>query len=136
MKKFTSLILIIFIITLVCFATYSLGQIKAKETNQIITPQNLVFTPTSDPLYLLNDPYINQSHLQLDYPPSPTAQQIREICAFNIKTSNSQWAGFLHDMQSTCTADNINTCWQDQARTNGFSTSAIITCFTNYEIKR
>lgn len=58
-------------------------------------------------------------------------QNIREICVWNQNSDKKLWWDFVGNVNKNCTADNADTCWQDQAKAAGLDTQKITDCFNN-----
>jgi len=58
-------------------------------------------------------------------------QNVREICAWNQTEDKSVWWKFIEAVNTNCTAENADTCWQDQASSAGLDTDKITDCFNN-----
>lgn len=56
-------------------------------------------------------------------------QDIREICAWNLTDDKKMWWNFVGNVNKNCTAQNADTCWEDQAKSAGFDTNKITECF-------
>ena len=56
-------------------------------------------------------------------------QDVREICAYNLSSDKTQWWNFVGNVNKNCTAQNADTCWEDQAKQAGFDTNKIKECF-------
>ncbi len=56
-------------------------------------------------------------------------QDIREICAWNLSTDKTQWWNFIGAVNKNCTAQNADSCWEDQAKSAGLDTTKITECF-------
>jgi hypothetical protein len=57
-------------------------------------------------------------------------QNIREMCVWNIVGDNKkQWWDFIGAINKNCTADNADSCWENQAKQVGLDTVAITDCF-------
>ena len=56
-------------------------------------------------------------------------QDVREICAWNQSTDKTQWWNFIDNVNKNCTAQNADSCWEDQAKSAGFDTTKITECF-------
>lgn len=58
-------------------------------------------------------------------------EDVREMCAFNLAGDNKlPWWDFVGLVNQNCTAQNADTCWEDQAKKAGFDTNKITDCFT------
>jgi len=56
-------------------------------------------------------------------------QDIREICAWNQSPDKTQWWNFISGINKNCTAQNADTCWENQAKSAGYDTAKITECF-------
>lgn len=56
-------------------------------------------------------------------------QDIREICAWNLTDDKKMWWNFVDNVNKACTAQDADTCWEDQAKKAGFDTNKITECF-------
>jgi hypothetical protein len=56
-------------------------------------------------------------------------QDVREICAYNMNEDKTNWWTFVDNVNQNCTAQNADTCWEDQAKKAGFDTAKITECF-------
>jgi len=56
-------------------------------------------------------------------------QDVREICAWNQVTDKTQWWNFIAAVNKNCTAQNADTCWENQAKSAGLDTTKITECF-------
>jgi len=56
-------------------------------------------------------------------------QDIREICAWNQVSDKKQWWNFVDNVNKNCTAQNADTCWEEQAKKAGLNTNKITECF-------
>jgi predicted DsbA family dithiol-disulfide isomerase len=56
-------------------------------------------------------------------------QDVREICAWNQTTDKSQWWNFIGAVNKNCTAQNADSCWENQAKSAGLDTTKITECF-------
>ncbi|MFA5025352.1 MAG: hypothetical protein WC503_02520 [Candidatus Shapirobacteria bacterium] len=56
-------------------------------------------------------------------------QDIREICAWNQTTDKTQWWNFIGAVNKNCTAQNADSCWENQAKSAGLDTTKITECF-------
>ena len=54
-------------------------------------------------------------------------QDVREICAFNLGNLANWWR-FVTLVNSNCTANNVDTCWTQQAKDAGLDTAKISAC--------
>ncbi|MBP6989177.1 hypothetical protein KBB48_00190 [Candidatus Shapirobacteria bacterium] len=62
-------------------------------------------------------------------------QDVREICAWNLSSDKKQWWDFIGAVNKNCTAQNADSCWEDQAKTAGLDTNKITECFNKDGIK-
>lgn len=58
-------------------------------------------------------------------------QDVREICAYNLAEDKKLWWDFIKNVNDNCTAQNADTCWEDQAKKAGLDTTKITECFNN-----
>ncbi len=58
-------------------------------------------------------------------------QNVREICAYNTTDNKTKWWNFIDNVNKNCTAQNADTCWEDQANAADLDTQAIKDCFNN-----
>lgn len=58
-------------------------------------------------------------------------EDVREICAWNQTTDKKQWWNFVENVNKNCTAQNADSCWEDQAKKAGYDTAKITECFNN-----
>ncbi|MBP9817852.1 hypothetical protein KBC75_03840 [Candidatus Shapirobacteria bacterium] len=56
-------------------------------------------------------------------------QNVREMCAWKQVTDKKQWWDFVGNINKNCTAQNSDSCWEDQAKKAGLDTSKITECF-------
>jgi len=56
-------------------------------------------------------------------------QNIREICVWNQSTDKTQWWNFIGAINKNCTAQDVDTCWENQAKSAGLDTAKITQCF-------
>lgn len=57
-------------------------------------------------------------------------QDVREICAWNqVGDNKKMWWDFVGNVNKNCTAQNADTCWEDQAKQAGLDTAKITECF-------
>lgn len=56
-------------------------------------------------------------------------QNVREICAFNMNEDKTNWWNFVTNVNTNCTSENADTCWEEQAKKAGFDTNKITECF-------
>ncbi len=56
-------------------------------------------------------------------------QDVREICAYNLATDKKLWWDFVKNVNDNCTAQNADTCWEEQATKAGLDTNKITECF-------
>jgi len=62
-------------------------------------------------------------------------QDIREICAWNQNEDKTQWWDFIASVNKNCTAQNADSCWEEQAKSAGLDSTKITECFNNDGIK-
>jgi len=58
-------------------------------------------------------------------------EDVREVCAWNLKKNVGQWWGFVAAVNKNCNLGNADNCWEKQAKDNGFDTGKIKQCFGN-----
>jgi hypothetical protein len=56
-------------------------------------------------------------------------QDVREICAWNQTEDKQVWWNFVDNVNASCTSQNADTCWEDQAKKAGLDTTKITDCF-------
>lgn len=56
-------------------------------------------------------------------------QNVREICAYNLSDDKSNWWKFVENVNTSCTSENADTCWEEQAKKAGLDTNKITECF-------
>ena len=57
-------------------------------------------------------------------------QDLREICAWNqLGDDKTKWWDFIGNVNKNCTADNADSCWEQQAQQAGLNTNQITDCF-------
>jgi len=56
-------------------------------------------------------------------------QDVREICAYNMNDDKTNWWKFIDNVNTNCTVDDVDTCWEEQAKKAGFDTNKITECF-------
>jgi len=56
-------------------------------------------------------------------------QDVREICAWNQTEDKKIWWNFVGNVNKSCTAQNADSCWEDQAKKAGLDTTKITDCF-------
>jgi protein-disulfide isomerase len=61
-------------------------------------------------------------------------QNIRELCVY-YDLGEQAWFDFAIAMNSKCTSSNADTCWTDVAKTLGYDTAKIQSCFDTNKIK-
>lgn len=58
-------------------------------------------------------------------------QNVRELCAWNLSGDNKKnWWDFIGLVNKNCTADNADTCWEQQGKQAGLDTNKITECFS------
>ncbi len=62
-------------------------------------------------------------------------QDIRETCAWELAQDKEKWWEFIGQINRHCSADNIDSCWQNQAQALGLDQEAIQNCFNRKAIK-
>lgn len=101
--------------------------------NQIELHPRYTFTKVKNPLIVGS----TSSYLKIDnqnYYGSPQGreelnQNIREICAFNMKKDNYSWLGFINGYNQGCQKNQDEHCWEDQANQFNFDIKEISQCF-------
>ncbi len=56
-------------------------------------------------------------------------QDVREICAYNLVEDKKLWWDFVKNVNDNCTAQNADTCWEEQAKKAGLDSNKITECF-------
>lgn len=56
-------------------------------------------------------------------------QDVREICAYNMNEDKTNWWKFIENVNTACTSENADTCWEEQAKKAGLDTNKITECF-------
>jgi len=56
-------------------------------------------------------------------------QDVREICAWNLNSDKKLWWNFIDNVNKNCTAQNADSCWEQEAKKAGLDTQAITDCF-------
>lgn len=56
-------------------------------------------------------------------------QDVREICAWNLSDDKKNWWNFVANVNKNCTAQNADTCWEEQAKQAGLDSNKITECF-------
>jgi len=56
-------------------------------------------------------------------------QDVREICAYNLSDDKKSWWNFVDNVNKSCTAQNADSCWEEQAKKAGLDTAKITDCF-------
>lgn len=56
-------------------------------------------------------------------------QDVREICAYNMNDDKTNWWRFVENVNTNCTSENADTCWEEQAKKAGLDTNKITECF-------
>jgi hypothetical protein len=57
-------------------------------------------------------------------------EDVREMCAWNqVGDDKTKWWDFIGNINKNCTAQNADTCWQQQAQQAGLDTNQITDCF-------
>jgi hypothetical protein len=56
-------------------------------------------------------------------------EDVREICAYNLNDNKKSVWDFILNVNNNCTAQNADTCWEDQAKKAGLDTNKITECF-------
>lgn len=61
---------------------------------------------------------------------SEAIQDVREICAYNnLGDDKTNWWKFVENVNTNCTTDTVDTCWEEQAKSAGLDTNQITECF-------
>jgi len=61
---------------------------------------------------------------------SEAIQDVREICAYNsLGDDKTNWWKFVENVNNNCTVDDVDTCWEEQAKSAGLDTNQITECF-------
>ncbi len=84
------------------------------------------------PQALLVNP--NQGYLSL-HGRQELNQDVREVCAWNLKKDVKQWWNFITAVDKNCNIGNVGSCWQKQAKDNGFEEAKIQQCFDKEALK-
>lgn len=58
-------------------------------------------------------------------------EDVRELCAYNLADNKKNWWDFVGNVNANCTAQNADTCWEEQAKKAGLDTNKITACFNN-----
>lgn len=61
-------------------------------------------------------------------------QDVREICAWNQTDDKKKWWDFVLKVNANCTAENADTCWEDNAKAANLDTNKITECFNKEAI--
>jgi len=61
-------------------------------------------------------------------------QDVREICAWNQNEDKTKWWDFVNNVNQNCTAQNADTCWEEEAKKADLDTAKISQCFNNEAI--
>ena len=57
-------------------------------------------------------------------------QDVREMCAWNqVGDDKTKWWDFIGNINKNCTAQNADTCWEQQGKLAGLDTNLITDCF-------
>jgi hypothetical protein len=56
-------------------------------------------------------------------------EDVREICAWNLNSDKKLWWDFIGNINKNCTAQNADSCWEQEAKKAGLDTQAITDCF-------
>ena len=62
-------------------------------------------------------------------------QNVREMCAWNLTEDKTNWWNFVDNVNKNCTYENVDSCWEDQAKTANLNVQAISECFNKDGIK-
>ncbi len=65
---------------------------------------------------------------------SEANQDVREICAWNQTDDKKIWWTFIDNVNKSCTAQNVDNCWEAQAKRAGLDTIKITECFNKEAI--
>jgi len=108
-------------------ATYvknSNGQLK--DVNDCKTQiAAMVKTCNNESKYLkIGNNYYTSLHGRME-----ATQDVREICAYNLASDKKLWWDFVKNVNNNCTAQNADTCWEEQAKKAGLDTNKITECF-------
>ena len=56
-------------------------------------------------------------------------ENIRELCAWKLSENKQRWWTFIENVQNNCLPQNIDDCWDDQAKSAGLDSNLITACF-------
>lgn len=106
------------------YVTNSQGQLKdVNDCQQQIA--KMVTTCNDDKQYLkIGNNFYTSLHGRQE-----ATQDIREICAYNLNDDKKAWWNFVDNVNKNCTAQNSDTCWEEQAKQAGLDTTKITDCF-------
>ena len=62
-------------------------------------------------------------------------QGIREICAWGLSDNKTNWWNFVDNVNTNCNYQNVDSCWEDQAKKAGLDTNKITECFNKNAIE-
>ncbi len=57
-------------------------------------------------------------------------QNVREICAYSQAEDKTDWWNFISLTNQNCNQDNVDSCWEQQAKDSNLDTKKIKDCFT------
>ncbi|MDD4937724.1 MAG: thioredoxin domain-containing protein [Candidatus Shapirobacteria bacterium] len=107
-----------------CSAYISAGYFKTESDCQK-TINDATKTCLDEKQYLkIGDNFYSSLHGRIE-----ANQDVREICAYNMNDDKTNWWTFIDNVNQNCTAQNADTCWEDQAKKAGFDTAKITECF-------
>lgn len=62
-------------------------------------------------------------------------QDVREMCAWNqVGADKTKWWDFVGSVNKNCTAQDADTCWEQQAKQVGLDTNKITECFNTQAV--
>jgi hypothetical protein len=61
-------------------------------------------------------------------------QNVRELCAWKLADDKKTWWNFVANVNSNCTSQNADTCWEAQSKTAGLDSAKITECFNQEAI--
>lgn len=102
------------------------GQVASVAECQSIIASQLESCQDDSQYMKIDDSYYSSLHGRVE-----ANQNVREICAWNQTGDKSVWWNFIENVNLNCTAENADTCWQDQANSAGLNTDKITDCFNN-----
>ncbi len=62
-------------------------------------------------------------------------QNIREICAWRLTNNPLDWWEFVNNVEENCSLENVDHCWQEQAKKVNLPTNQIQDCFSTQSIE-